>query len=122
MVEKIDFFEGVKSHFESLEVKIIEVPEWGDGDGKPLKIYCKPITLREMKRFMQIAPNPEQVVINEEQLVDNYSTDDLNENNFPILGPHPEELFSNKKFKIRLTSKHTGKKIDVNIQFGKKIK
>ncbi len=29
MPEKIDFFQGVRDHFESLEVKIIEVPEWG---------------------------------------------------------------------------------------------
>ena len=43
MVDKVDFFEGVKSHFESLEVKIIEVPEWGlEGDKA---IYVKPFTM-----------------------------------------------------------------------------
>jgi hypothetical protein len=29
MAEKKDFFEGVRSHFDSLETKIIEVEEWG---------------------------------------------------------------------------------------------
>ena len=72
---------------------------------------------KEMKRFMQIVPNPQQTDINEETL-DGVSSA---EGYTPVLGPFPEELW-NKKFKIRLTSKHTGKKIDVNIQFGKKLK
>jgi len=76
---------------------------------------------KEMKRFMQIVPNPEQATINEEHNT-YHSANDISESNLSILGPHPEELFSGKKFKIRLTSRHTGKKIDVNIQFGKKIK
>ena len=72
---------------------------------------------KEMKRFMQIVPSPQQIDINEETLDGASSA----EGYMPVLGPFPEELW-NKKFKIRLTSKHTGKKIDVNIQFGKKLK
>ena len=50
MVDKIDFFEGVKSHFESLEVKIIEVPEWGLEGEKAM--YVQPFTMQEkMKLF-----------------------------------------------------------------------
>jgi hypothetical protein len=51
VVDKVDFFEGVKSHFESLEVKIIEVPEWGlEGDKA---IYVKPFTMNEKARLFK---------------------------------------------------------------------
>jgi hypothetical protein len=41
-------------HFESLEIKKIEVPEWGDGD-EPLVIYSKPITLSETSKLYALA-------------------------------------------------------------------
>jgi len=51
VVEKIDFFEGVKSHFESLEVKIIEVPEWGlEGDKA---MYVRPFTMNEKAKIFK---------------------------------------------------------------------
>ena len=51
MPEKIDFFQGVKDHFESLEVKIIEVPEWGlEGDRA---IYVRPFTMNEIARIFK---------------------------------------------------------------------
>jgi hypothetical protein len=51
MPEKIDFFQGVKDHFESLEVKIIEVPEWGlEGDRA---IYVRPFTMNEKARIFK---------------------------------------------------------------------
>ena len=51
MVDKIDFFEGVKSHFESLEVKIIEVPEWGlEGDKA---MYVSPFTMNEKAKLFK---------------------------------------------------------------------
>ena len=51
MVEKTDFFEGVKSHFESLEVKIIEVPEWGlEGDKA---MYVIPFTMNEKAKLFK---------------------------------------------------------------------
>ena len=45
MAEKIDYFEGVKGHFENLETKIIEVPEWGLIGDK--SIYSKPFNMSE---------------------------------------------------------------------------
>jgi len=27
--------DNAKNHYNSIETKVIEVPEWGDGDGKP---------------------------------------------------------------------------------------
>ena len=51
MPEKIDFFQGVRDHFESLEVKIIEVPEWGlEGDKA---IYVRPFTMNEKARIFK---------------------------------------------------------------------
>lgn len=51
--------DNAKKHYDSIETKIIEVPEWGDSDGNPLKIYCRPITLLEMKKFMASAKDDE---------------------------------------------------------------
>lgn len=51
MPEKVDFFQGVRDHFESLEVKIIEVPEWGlEGDKA---IYVRPFTMNEKARIFK---------------------------------------------------------------------
>jgi hypothetical protein len=46
------------AHYKSISTKIIEVPEWGDGE-QPLKIYCEPITLFDMKKFMRLAKDDE---------------------------------------------------------------
>ncbi len=51
MPEKVDFFQGVRDHFESLEVKIIEVPEWGlEGERA---IYVRPFTMNEKARIFK---------------------------------------------------------------------
>ena len=51
MADKIDFFEGVKNHFESLEIKIIEVPEWGlEGDKA---MYVSPFTMNEKAKLLK---------------------------------------------------------------------
>tara|TARA_B100001093_G_scaffold327258_1_gene312231 strand:+ start:872 stop:1219 length:348 start_codon:yes stop_codon:yes gene_type:complete len=49
--EKIDFFEGVKGHFESLETRIIEVPEWGLVGDKA--IYSKPFNMLEKSKIFK---------------------------------------------------------------------
>jgi hypothetical protein len=46
--------ENAKRHFDSLGIKKIEVPEWGD-EGQPLIIYAKPLTLAEMSRLQKYA-------------------------------------------------------------------
>ena len=51
MVEKTDFFEGVKSHFDSLETKIIEVEEWGLTGKKA--IYSKPFNMLEKAKIFK---------------------------------------------------------------------
>ena len=51
MVDIVDFFEGVKNHFESLEVKIIEVPEWGLIGDKAM--YVRPFTMNEKAKIFK---------------------------------------------------------------------
>ena len=47
--------DNAKKHFDSIETRIIEVPEWGEDSDNPLKIYCRPITLSETSKFMKMA-------------------------------------------------------------------
>jgi len=49
--EKIDFFEGVKGHFDALETKIIEVPEWDLVGDKA--IYSKPFNMLEKSKIFK---------------------------------------------------------------------
>ena len=51
--------DNAKKHFDSLETRIIEVPEWGDDENNALKIYCRPITLSETSKFMKLAKDDE---------------------------------------------------------------
>lgn len=44
-----------KRHYADLGLRHVDVPEWGDDDGKPLRIYYKPITLSERQAFMREA-------------------------------------------------------------------
>ena len=49
--EEIDFFEGVKGHFEALETKIIEVEEWGLVGDKA--IYSTPFNMLEKSKIFK---------------------------------------------------------------------
>ena len=51
MAEKTDFFEGVKSQWDSLETKIIEVEEWGLIGDKA--IYSKPFNMLEKAKLFR---------------------------------------------------------------------
>ena len=52
-----------KTHFESLGVQSIEVPEWKDEDGKPTVIYWNPITLSEKNKLFRKSDNLNDVSI-----------------------------------------------------------
>jgi hypothetical protein len=45
-----------KNHFDSIEVKVIEVPEWSDEESL-FKVYAKPLTLAEMQKLQKFAKN-----------------------------------------------------------------
>jgi len=46
--------ERAKEHFASQDVRVIEVPEWGNED-QPLKIYSKPLTLSETSKLYKMS-------------------------------------------------------------------
>ena len=45
MSDKIDYFDGIREHFNALETKVIEVPEWGLVGEKA--IHSKPFNMLE---------------------------------------------------------------------------
>ena len=46
--------ERAKEHFAQQDVKVIEVPEWGD-ENESLKIYSKPLTLAETSKLYKMS-------------------------------------------------------------------
>jgi hypothetical protein len=52
-----------KSHFESLGVQNVSVPEWKDDDGNATVIYWNPITLSEKNKLFKKSDNLNDVGI-----------------------------------------------------------
>ena len=73
---------------------------------------------KSARKIIQIIPRIAQVYLNEEAsgLIDAGAVQPAAGNNNIVLGNQAEPLFG-KKFKIRLTSKSTGKKVDLNVNF-----
>ena len=61
MSEKIDYFDGVREHFSTLETQIIEVPEWGLVGDK--SIYCKPFNMLEKQKIFKGASGTGLIVL-----------------------------------------------------------
>ena len=57
------FIDRAKSHFESLGVQHIEVPEWKDEAGNPSIIYWNPINLSEKHKLFRKSDNLNDVSI-----------------------------------------------------------
>ena len=70
------------------------------------------------KRYIHIQPTMPQMLVNEEAsgIIDTASVKDIDKLTLGI----SEQAVWGKKFKIRLTSKSTGKKIDLNVSFNHK--
>ena len=49
----MSIIDRAKTHFESIGVQSIEVPEWKDEDGKPSVIYSNPINLFEKNKLFK---------------------------------------------------------------------
>ena len=59
--EKVDYFDGIRGHFDQLETQIIEVPEWGlTGDRA---IYCKPFNMLEKAKIFKGATSTDLIVL-----------------------------------------------------------
>mgnify|MGYP003111017903 CR=1 FL=1 len=71
---------------------------------------------KTMKRYVMIQPKIAHAIINESKSNVQNSTTALDSNGEVYLGTKDEDIWD-KKFKIRFTSKDTGKKYDVNVQF-----
>ncbi len=80
------------------------------------------ITKKSGRRFIQIIPNIGQTLINEGKSgFENYTS--AKDITGELTYGFKAESIWDKKFKVRLTSKKTGKKIDLNLQFStKKVK
>jgi len=52
-----------KSHFESLGVQSMDIPEWKDEDNNPSVIYWNPITLSEKNKLFKKSDNLNHVGI-----------------------------------------------------------
>lgn len=76
-----------------------------------------------MRKYLQIIPNPEHVAPNEEELINEYDTAyDALSNGALVLGNTDQEYlwqYKNKRnyIKLRLESKNSGRKMDINLYF-----
>ena len=61
MSDKADFFDGIVNHFNSLDTKIIEVPEWDLVGDKA--IYCKPFNMLEKQKIFKGANSTDLIVL-----------------------------------------------------------
>jgi len=52
-----------KAHFDNLDIKKINVPEWGDDEGNPLVIYAKPLTLHETSKLFRMAKEDDMAML-----------------------------------------------------------
>ena len=59
--EKIDYFEGIRDHFNTQETRIIEVPEWGLVGDKA--IHCKPFNMSEKAKIFKGATTTDLIVL-----------------------------------------------------------
>lgn len=101
-------YHGSKSKF----TKVFEVEMLKDSDEYKVMVreYAIPVEINHTytssaKRIMKITPNIERLLFSEEESLLNWKLDD---GNMLTRG-------QTTKFKIRITSKHTGKKIDLNL-------
>ena len=74
--------------------------------------YTNPFT--QFKKLIELTPNISHLLLNTEEadLTDTATSQIGN-----ITVGHAEDLIWDKQFKLRLTSKKTGKKIDLNITY-----
>ena len=76
---------------------------------------------RKMKKFLRLRPTMQNLLVKSEPLRDKRSSRDVTNGDIQ-LGITTEGSIWDKKFKIRLTSIETGKKIDFNVEYGYNFK
>ncbi len=73
------------------------------------------VNKKSIKRYIQIAPSLPQVEVNYDKMNASSPISDADLNRV-ALGPDSGGVWT-RKFKIRLTSKNTGRKLDFNVEF-----
>ena len=58
---KVDYFDGIRDHFDSQETQVIEVPEWGLTGEKA--IHCKPFNMQEKAKIFKGATSTDLLVL-----------------------------------------------------------
>ena len=58
---KIDYFDGIRDHFDSQETQVIEVPEWGLTGDKA--IFCKRFNMLEKAKIFKGATSTDLIVL-----------------------------------------------------------
>ena len=74
---------------------------------------------RTFNRYLQIDPAFLQSLINEDET--DFGDETTAYGIDPVLGVLNDSVYNNKKFKIRVTSRSTGRKLDFNVEFKKKM-
>ena len=59
----MSILDRAKAHFESQDVKRIEVPEWPDESGNPTVLYSEPFTLSDRKALAKFAKDDDMEFI-----------------------------------------------------------
>ena len=90
------------------------------GDLKLLNLISDKKTIstktKTLKKTVQIRAAEQQILLNEEASGITGETANV-PNSKPVLGVAKHSLWNDKVFKFRFTSRHTGRKIDINVDF-----
>lgn len=46
-----DILDHARAHYQRMQNQRLEIPEWGDEDGKPAEVYFAPVTLRQRQKL-----------------------------------------------------------------------
>jgi hypothetical protein len=119
----IDYHDNVSNPSPLYEVELVD----DDGATYPVikVVDFAPTSListtKSMKKLIQIKPNQIQLAINEEKsrFLEKNSVNDFTKDSL-FLGLQKESAW-NKTYKLRLTSKKTGKKIDINFTLSNEL-
>ena len=56
-IKKSPVIEQIVTHFENKKVRVIEVPEWGEDEHTPLKVYVRPLTVSQVAKLRKDIAN-----------------------------------------------------------------
>ena len=123
MFRSVDVHDHISNPSVVYEVEIVKEGDMFFILSDTIELEEKPkplVPTKAMKRFLTLNPAGHQDVMNSAIFGPEYtSVDDLDlSNGVNIFGNGQiESIFEDKKFKFRVTSKTTGRKLDLNIQF-----